>query len=303
MLFTSKNLNREGASLRKLNSAMERFALRHPNFGVPNLMLYIVIGNVAAFFLLRMTNYQAYLAMAFEWGSILRFQLWRLVSFIFIPQSTEPFSLILSLYFMYFIGSMLEREWGTPKFNLYYLSGVVLTILTGIISYYAFGVGILTGTYYVNMSMFLAFAALYPDARLMLFYIIPVKAKWLALADAALFAVDVIAALLRGDWLSALLPVIALLNFLIFFWCEIADQIDRRRAYARHRNSHQTIQFKSAVRQQRKKEAQQGYRHKCSVCGRTDTDYPDLEFRYCSRCAGYHCFCVDHIFNHEHFKE
>ena len=93
------------------------------------------------------------------------------------------------------------------------------------------------------------------------------------------------------------------MNFLIFFWCEIVDQIDRRRAYARHRNSHQTIQFKSAVRQQRKKEAQQGYRHKCSVCGRTDTDCPDLEFRYCSRCAGYHCFCVDHIFNHEHFKE
>ena len=289
--------------MRKLNSAMERFALRHPNFGVPNLMLYIVIGNVAAFFLLRMTYYQAYAAMAFEWGSILRFQLWRLVSFIFIPQSTEPFSLILSLYFMYFIGSMLEREWGTPKFNLYYLSGVVLTILTGIISYYAFGAGVLTGTYYVNMSMFLAFAALYPDARLMLLYIIPVKAKWLALADLALFAVDVIAALLRGDWLSALLPVIALLNFLIFFWCEIVDQLDRRRAYARHRNSRQTIQFKSAVRQQRKKEAQQGYRHKCSVCGRTDTDCPDLEFRYCSRCAGYHCFCVDHIFNHEHFKE
>ena len=124
-----------------------------------------------------------------------------------------------------------------------------------------------------------------------------------AAADLALFAVDVIAALLRGDWLRALLPVIALLNFLIFFWCEIADQINRSRGYARHRNSHQTIQFKSAVRQQRKKEAQQGYRHKCSVCGRTDTDFPDLEFRYCSRCAGYHCFCVDHIFNHEHFKE
>ena len=289
--------------MRKLNSAMERFALRHPNFGIPNLMLYIVIGNVIAFFLLRMTNGLAVQFLYFDWGRVLRGQVWRLLTFVFVPQSTEPFSLILSLYFMYFIGSMLEREWGTPKFNLYYFSGVVLTLLTGVVSHYAFGYGALMGTYYVNMSMFLAFAALYPDARLMLFYVIPIKAKWLALADVALFAVDMIAALLQGNWLRALLPVIALLNFLIFFWCEIVDQIDRNRSYARHRNSHQTIQFKSAVRRQRKKEAQQGYRHKCSVCGRTDTDYPDLEFRYCSKCAGYHCFCMDHIYNHEHFKE
>lgn len=292
-----------GILLRKLNRAMERFALSHPRFGIPNLMRYIVAGNVIVFFLLRLTRFAALDFLAFHWGRVLHGEIWRLATFIFVPDSSNPFTLILSLYFMYFIGTMLEQEWGTPKFNLFYLSGVVLTILTGIISYYAFGGGPLLGTYYVGMSMFLAFAALYPDARLMLLYIIPVKAKWLALADLALFAVDVIAALLQGDWLSALLPVIALLNFLIFFWCEIVDQLDRRRAYARHRNSRQTIQFKSAVRQQRKKEAQQGYRRKCSVCGRTDTDYPDLEFRYCSRCAGYHCFCVDHIFNHEHFKE
>lgn len=289
--------------MRKLNSAMERFALRHPGFGIPNLMLYIVIGNAAAFFLLRMTGGEAIRFLYFDWARVLHGEIWRLATFIFVPDNLQPFNLILSLYFMYFIGSLLEREWGTPKFNLYYLSGVVLTILTGVISYYAFGYGVLYGTYYVGMSMFLAFAALYPDARLMLLYIIPVKAKWLALADLALFAADIIASLLQGSWLSALLPVVALLNFLIFFWCEIADQLDRRRTYARHRNSHQTIQFKSAVRQQRRKEAQQGYRHKCSVCGRTDTEFPDLEFRYCSRCAGYHCFCQDHIFSHEHFKE
>jgi len=289
--------------LRKLNSAIERFALQHPNFGIPNLMRYIVIGSAVMFFLIRMTGGMAYYFLGFEWGQVLRGQVWRLVSFIFVPETTEPFTLIISLYFTWFIGTMLEREWGTPKFNLYYFSGVVLTILTGIVSHYAFGYSSILGTYYVGMSMFLAFAALYPDAQLMLLYIIPVKAKWLALADAALFAVDVISALLRGSFLSALLPVVALLNFLVFFWCDIADQIDRQRGYARHRNSHQTIQFKSAVRQQRKKEAQQGYRHKCSVCGRTDTDYPDLEFRYCSKCAGYHCFCIDHIYNHEHFKE
>lgn len=289
--------------MRKLNSAMERFALRHPNFGIPNLMLYIVIGNVVGFFLIRMTSGAAYAFLGFNWSYILRGQLWRLASFIFIPQSTEPFSLIISLYFMWFIGSMLEREWGTPKFNLYYLSGVLLTILTGIVSHYAFGYSMIFGTYYVGLSMFLAFAALYPDAQLMLFFVIPLKAKWLAWADVALFAVDAIRYLFAGSFLNALLPVVALLNFLVFFWCELTDRFDRRRSFARHQNSHQTIQFKSAVRQQRKKEAQQGYRHKCTVCGRTDTEYPDLEFRYCSKCAGYHCFCMDHILNHEHFKD
>ncbi len=226
--------------MRKLNSAMERFALRHPNFGIANLMLYIIIGNAVMFFLLRMTNGQALQFLGFEWGYVLRGQLWRLVSFIFVPQTLEPFSLILSLYFTWFIGTMLEREWGTPKFNLYYVSGVILTIVTGIVSHYAFGFSMILGTYYVSMSMFLAFAALYPDAQLMLLYIIPVKAKWLALADVALFAVDVIGALFRGSFLNALLPVVALLNFLVFFWCEIADQLSRRRNFARHRNSRQT---------------------------------------------------------------
>jgi len=289
--------------LRKLNSAVERFALQHPNFGIPNLMLCIVIGNVIGFFLLRLTGGAAYAFLGFNWDYVLRGQIWRLITFIFIPESTNPFNLILSLYFTWFIGTMLEREWGTPKFNLYYFSGVVLTILTGIIGRYAFGYSMIFGTYYVGLSMFLAFAALYPDAQLLLFYVIPIKAKWLAWADAALFAVDALRYIFLGNYLYALLPVVALLNFLIFFWTDLMDRLDRRRSFAQHRNSHQTIQFKAAARHLHEKEARQGYRHKCSVCGRTDTEWPDLEFRYCSKCAGYHCFCVDHIFNHEHFKE
>ena len=112
-----------------------------------------------------------------------------------------------------------------------------------------------------------------------------------------------IRSLLAGSVLGALLPLIAILNFFVYFWTNITDEIDYRRGRARRQRSHQTIQFQAAARQQRKKEAQQGYRRKCAVCGRTDTDYPDLEFRYCSRCAGYHCFCQDHIFNHVHFTE
>ena len=287
--------------MKKLHDAVDRFAYRHPRFGIPGLMRYIVIGTVIVFLLIQFSNYSALSFLAFSWDHVLGGELWRLVTFIFVPDTMSPLSFILSMYFTYFIGNLLEREWGTPKFNLYYLSGVVLTILTGIISHYAFGYSGIYGTYYINMAMFLAFAALYPDMRVLLFYIIPIKVKWIALVDMVLFAAEILSALLRLDFLSALLPIVALLNFLVFFWTDMVEAFGFYRGRAQHQHSHQTINFKSAARAQQRKEAQQGYRHKCAVCGRTDTDYPELEFRYCSRCVGYHCFCAEHIFTHEHF--
>ena len=286
---------------------IDRFAYRHPRFGIPNLMKWIVIGNVLVYLLAVFAGYEAVSFLGFSWAAVARGELWRLVTFVFMPgyySQGDLLWLALFLYLYYMIGTTLEREWGTAKFNLYYLSGVVLTIIVGIIGYYAFGPGVtIYGTYYIGMSMFLAFACLYPEAQVLLFFIIPLKVKWLAILDVVLFAVDILAALLRFDIVSAFLPIIALLNFLVFFWSDMMEAFGYRRQRARHQNSHKTIQFKAAARQQQKKEAQQGYRHKCAVCGRTDTEHPDLEFRYCSRCAGYHCFCQDHIFSHEHFTQ
>nr|WP_326185076.1 hypothetical protein [uncultured Oscillibacter sp.] len=292
--------------MRKLNAAVDRFAYNHPRFGIPNLMKFIVAGNVIVYLLAVFAGYGSVAFLAFDWSSICHGELWRLVTFIFMPgyySTGDVLWLALFLYFYYMIGTVLEREWGTAKFNLYYFSGVVLTILVGVIVGLVSGWAWITGTNYVNLSMFFAFAVLYPETQFLIFFIIPVKVKWLALIDAAFFALSVLTSLLRLDPLGALLPIIALLNFFVFFWTNITDEISYRRGRARHQTAHQTIQFKSAVRQQKKKEAERGYRHKCAVCGRTDTDFPDLEFRYCSRCAGYHCFCQDHIFNHEHFTE
>lgn len=292
--------------MRKLNAAVDRFAYNHPRFGIPNLMKFIVAGNVLVYLLAVFAGYQSVSFLAFQWSAVRAGELWRLVTFIFMPgyySTGDVLWLALFLYFYYMIGTVLEREWGTAKFNLYYLSGMVLTLVVGIVSGLVFGDAWIAGTSYLNLSMFFAFAMLYPDTQFLLFFIIPVKVKWLALIDTAFFVLAVLSSLFRLDWLGALLPVIALLNFFVFFWTNIADEIAYRRGRARHQTAHQTIQFKSAVRQQRKKEAERGYRHKCAVCGRTDTDFPELEFRYCSRCAGYHCFCQDHIFNHEHFTE
>ncbi len=292
--------------MRKLSAAVDRFAYNHPRFGIPNLMLYIVGANALIYLLTVFAGIGPVSFLAFDWASIKAGELWRLVTFLFMPgyfSSRDLIWLVLFLYLYYMIGSTLEREWGTAKFSLYYLSGAVLTILTGVLMGLITGNAVMMGADYVNLSLFFAFAALYPETRFVLFFIIPIKVKWLAIADGVLFAVSALGNLLRGDILGVVTPVIALLNFFVFFWGALADEIDYRRGRVRHQTSHQTIQFKSAVRQQRKKEAERGYRHKCDVCGRTDTDHPELVFRYCSRCAGYHCFCQDHIFNHDHFTE
>ena len=292
--------------MKKLNAAVDRFAREHPRFGIPNLMLWIVGCNALVYLLTVFAGYGAVSFLAFDWAAIKSGELWRLVTFIFMPGYMTKDSvlwLVLFLYFYYMIGSALEREWGTAKFNLYYLSGVVLTILTGVIFGLVNGNAWMTGADYVNLSLFFAFAVLYPETRFLIMFIIPVKVKWLAIVDAVFFALGVLSSLLRLDILNALLPVVALLNFFVFFWTDITDEISYRRGRARHQTSHQTIQFKSAVRQQKKKEAERGYRHKCAVCGRTDVTNPELQFRYCSKCAGYHCFCSDHIFNHVHFTD
>lgn len=295
-----------GIPLKKLNRAVDRFAYDHPNFGIPSLMRYVVIGNVIVYLLTVFAGYGAVSFLTFDWRAITHGEIWRLVTFLFFPgyySLRDAIWLVFFLYLYYMIGNTLEREWGTAKFSLYYLSGVVLTVLTGAVMGLVSGGAHIAGAHYINLSLFFAFAMLYPDTQFLLFFIIPVKVKWLAWIDAAYFALQVLLSLLRGNILGALLPVIAILNFIIFFWTSITDEIAWRRGRARHQTSHRTIQFKAAARQQQKREEERGYRHKCAVCGRTDADYPDLEFRYCSRCQGYHCFCQDHIFNHVHFTE
>ena len=292
--------------MKKLSAAVDRFAMQHPRFGIPNLMLYIVGGNAIVYLLSVFAGAEAVSFLAFHWAAIKSGELWRLVTFIFMPgyfSSRDILWLLLFLYFYYMIGTSLEQAWGTAKFNLYYLSGVVLTALTGVLVGLVGGDAWMSGADYVNLSMFFAFAALYPETRFLIMFIIPVKVKWLAIIDGVFFAIGVLSSLLRLDVLGVVVPVIALLNFFVFFWGALSDELGYRRGRAKHQTSRQSIQFKSAVRQQKKKEAERGYRHKCAVCGRTDTSNPELEFRYCSRCAGYHCFCQDHIFNHEHFTE
>ena len=290
--------------MKKLYDGVQRFCAAHPRFGIPNLMRVIVIGNVAVYVLMLLTqanDANALSFLTFNLNALLHGEVWRLVTFVFVPAYSSPFALLISLYFYYWIGSTLERQWGTAKFNLYYISGTLLTVLGVVLASLITGNPYLTaaGTGYVNLSMFFAFAFLFPDTTVLLFFILPVKMKWLAYLDGALFAFDIIKAIGAHNWAGVVLPIVALLNFAVFIWPEVHYLKER----AKYQNSRKTVQFRQAQQQQAKQAQQQGYRHKCAVCGRTDTDYPDLQFSYCSKCVGYHCFCQDHIFNHVHFTE
>ena len=279
---------------------IDRFCWRHPNFGVPNLMLFVVIGSaiVWLFTMMDTTDTLSYY-LCFDPAAFCRGQIWRLFTFVLVSGNVRPLMLLIELYFFYFIGTSLEREWGKGRFTIYYCSGVVLTALYSLVVYWITGRSYVFSASYIHLSMFLAFATLWPEQRVLLFYIIPVKVKWLGIADAVLMGLSVVASLLTGSVVGALLPIVAVANYLLFCGEWLFDLFRPGRVRQRAR----TVQFKNAVCKAEQSQRSQPYRRKCAVCGRTDAEHPELEFRYCSRCAGYHCFCIDHINNHVHFTE
>jgi hypothetical protein len=274
---------------------IDLFCYRHPRFGIRNLMLYIVIGNALIWLLSMMdtTNTLSSLLM-FSPASIAHGEIWRLVTFMFIPNDYSFLALIM-FYFYYFIGNTLEAHWGTAKFNIYFFTGIVLTIIYGFIIYFATGKDINVNAQYIYLSMFFSFATIFPDTEVLFMFIIPMKMKWLAYIDAAFFVFGIVTASFPVN----LLPVVAVLNYLIFCGDWLFDLLRPSRVKQRAK----TINYKQAARRVNRQQNSAPYTRKCAVCGRTDAEYPDLEFRYCSQCVGYHCFCQDHINNHVHFTQ
>ena len=277
--------------LQAFEKRVDRFLWKHPNFGIHNLMLYVVIGN-ALIYLLSMMDGSGTLIyyLVFSTNRVLRGELWRVVTFVFVPQSGSIIGMLLMLYFEYFIGRLLEQAWGKGKFTVYYLSGMVFTILSAVIASFVSGYDVTVTAAYINMSMFFVFATLWPENRVLLFFIIPIKVTWLAYAEAALFLVSMIMG-------GTLLPIIGILNYFLFCGDELLSRIQPwfRRVFGKG------AEYRRAAKQLQRDKATLPYTYKCAVCGRTDREYPQLEFRYCSRCVGYHCFCEDHINSHVHF--
>ncbi len=293
-----------------MNSLMKKidiFCYKHPRFGIRNLMLYVVVGAAIVWLFNLFTMYSSVNILSYLYFSpylILRGQVWRLLTFIIIPPSTGILTLV-AFYFYYFIGRTLEQQWGPGKFTIYFFTGVILTIVYGFVIYFATGADLLlsygypVSAHYIYLSMFFTFATLYPDMQVLLFFIIPIKMKWLAIVDAAFFLYSVV----TSSFPINLLPVVAVLNYLIFCGGWLVEAARRLFGGKTRQQRQNTVNFQSEVRRMQQEQRQKTYTRRCEVCGRTDTDYPDLEFRYCSRCQGYHCFCMDHINNHRHFTE
>lgn len=294
------NFPRRTVDLKQLRRSIDRFCVLHPHFGIPGLMRFIVAGNVLVYLLNSFSDLNIYYSLSFNLSAVLQGEIWRIFTFPFVPNDTSAFYLLLSCYFYYWIGSTLEREWGQAKFTIYYVSGVVLTLLGAVLSYFLPGGTIysVAGTMYVNLAMFFAFAMLYPNAQVLLFFFIPVRMKWLAALDGALFAAQILTAIHAGYWVNALSAIMALLNFFVFFMPDLEGFVKTE-----HKRVQQASHFHRTNAQARAEQKFQGFRHKCAVCGRTDTEHPELQFRYCSKCAGYHCYCADHIFNHVHVTD
>ena len=296
--------------MRSIDSWFDRFCRKHPRLAIPNLMMYIVIGTAFVYILDQFGPFPISNYLAFDLYHIIHGQVWRLITFIFIPLNDNPFWFILSLYMYWWIGSSVEREWGSTKFTVFYGTGVLLNILSGLIlalflGGFSYPISTLYGADYLNMSLFFSMATLFPDLSILLFFVIPLKAKWLAWVDAALFAYGIVKGLvytvMYGPVMLVMVipPIFAILNYFLFFWSDIAEFCTRTFRRAKHQTSRQTINFKQATRHAQQ---QKGYIHKCAVCGKTDTDYPDEEFRYCSKCNGYYCYCSEHIHNHVHIE-
>lgn len=290
--------------MKELRKRFERFCLRNRGKGIPNLMLYIAVGNLLAYLLMRIDPSNAvYRYLRFDRAAVLHGQVWRLVSYIFtypVDSIFGPIGSLLILFCLWQIGRILESGWGTFRFNLYLLTGLVLNDVFALI----FGWG--CSAEFLYMSVFLAVATLSPDARVLLFFFIPVKMKWIAWVYLGITVVNVVLGfrfgLLSFLWLA---PVVPLMNYFLFFGSDVQNVLPEFLRVKTKKTA-----FKSAAQRPnpnwagsyQSRTGQKPYRHKCTVCGKTDTDYPNLEFRYCSKCSGYYCYCIDHINNHAHIQ-
>lgn len=257
---------------------LDRLEKKYQRYAIPNLMRNIIIIQ-AVFYLLHIMFPDAYNfeALYLVPHKILNGEIWRIISFLFLPplgQSVFFAALIMYMHFM--IGTALEKTWGEFKFNLYYLIGMISIV----------GVSLLTGNiatnFYLNTSCFLAFATLYPDYEFLLFFIIPVKVKYLAFLSWVFYGLTIV----QGAWVEKLIIIAMILNYILFFYEDIFKTILYRRKNILNRKK-------------REKEREQTY-HTCTVCGVTEKDNPEMGFRYCSKCDGHHEYCLDHIKDHEH---
>lgn len=280
-------------------------------YAIPNLSLYLILGYVLGY-ILEFISPAVVDFLTLNPYLILHGQIWRLVTWIIIPPSSFDLFTIIMLMFYYSVGTNLERTWGTFYYNVYLFMGMIFTILGSFLimgisyvpAFHSNMVRVVYGsteyflliarsfsTYFVNMSIFLGFAATFPEVQVLLMFIIPIKVKWMGIA----YGIILIVQFLQTDIVGKIVIGASLLNFVVFFLMTrsgVGMRISPRQVKRRHDYSREIKRAKPASVS----------KHKCAICGKNSEDNPEAEFRFCSKCNGNYEYCQDHLFTHTHVK-
>ena len=285
---------------------IDRFCTRFPGFGIPHLIRFIVFGTGLIYIFVHVAhNTTLVFWLFFSPIDIMNGQVWRLFSFIFVPVQDNPVWFAISMYVTYIFGTSLERLWGTAKFNLFILFNILTLAGAGMVAHFidpflAGATFIFVSGYFIQTFLIFAYITLAHDSTFNLYFVLPIRASLIGL----IFGGALIYELFFGRdfphfFPLNFLPFVLLIPYLLF----CGESLFRHVGFSRPRNNSATvINFHRAKSKIEREQRAKPYTRKCEVCGKTDTDYPNMEFRYCSRCNGYHCFCMDHINDHTHVQ-
>lgn len=291
---------------------MSSFEKKFGKYAIRNLSVVLVI-CYAIGYLIEMIAPSILFYLTLNPYAILHGQIWRLVSWILIPpEESNIFFTLIMLYFYCSIGTTLERTWGTYRYNVYIFGGMLFTIVGSFLlmgycyftqpvitfmgriltintpyEYFNF-ISMMFSTYYINMSIFLGFAATFPEHSVLLMFIIPIKVKWLGI----IYGIILFVTFLQGDIYSKFVIAASLMNFIVFFFTS------RNMMHLNPKQIRRRQEFKRDV----KRGSSGMTKHKCAICGRTEADSPGMQFRFCSKCDGNYEYCEEHLYTHTHVK-
>ena len=310
--------------LNKLERKIGRFAIK-------NLSRYLIGAYAIGYVLYYIGAFSGHSILSYltlePYFIIHNFQIWRLISWVLVPTVSTGFLglffALIMMFLYYQLGTVLERTWGTFRFNVYIFGGIILTIIGAFILHGIFcaiygpgyilatgPIGAMFSTSYINQSIFLAFAVCYPNMEVMLYFILPIKMKWMAVFYAVLIVINVI----LSSWAGKIAIIASVLNFVIFFFTnrQVRDSLrrmspkefQRKQAYKQASSGAGTRNpYAGTAPHHPMRGAAPGVaKHRCAVCGRTEMDDPKLEFRFCSKCEGNYEYCQDHLLTHQHVR-
>ena len=255
---------------------IDKLEKKFGGLAIHNLTLILVASQALCFLLsLKAPSFTDALVLTPE--SVKQGQVWRLITFMIVPPATNPIFAFFAVYIFYLMGTALEQEWTVFKYNLYLFIAYSLTIVS------VFSGPVPTAdNVYIQSSVFLAFAFLFPEFEFLLFFILPVKVKYLACFTWFIYGVQ----FLSGPTSQRIMIIASTVNFFVFFGQDLICWI---KDHARKREFEKKVEKKN----------QQSI-HECNVCHTTEKNDGDLEFRVCSKCSNGQEYCLKHIKNHEH---